>query len=311
MRACCANAGASAVGTSVGVLELAAAVLERDSVDEEGAFEDWMVLTHVDVAVVVRDATVFGGLVRHLMAVLEPMSHHCRQCPACCNVAAARLADFISAVARARDTKAADGDWVARRIILLCSLVASVLHLQESAVMLALDTMRALDRVIASQIVLGANCSESTKAAISNALMPTVCLFIANQGVRTMEAADKLMKTLSWNKPPLSTIALVLIVQVVPHIGFDRAGQAWFRRWWATCWKWLWGTEPVKPFVSDEAEFSYKMCAAQKTSTALSTLLRRRIYGAGFKAMLRDCLDDIDNLTIALNTCVYEGMRAP
>lgn len=310
MRGCRASEGASAVGGEAGALDVALDVVVRGLVDPEGAMEDWCALTHVEAAMTVKDASVFADVVSHLTAAFDAMSLHCRGCPECCNVAAAGLADFVSAVARVRDTRTDDGDWIARRVILLCSLVASVLHLQETTVVLTLNVMRSLDRLIASQIVLGVNCCEPTKAAISNALMPVVCLFVANRGCPSMQASDKLMKTLAWNKPPMAIIGLVLIVQTLPRLGSERDGQAWFRRWWITCWKWLWGADPDKPFVSDDSDFGYKMCACQKTSTVLATLLRRP-YGLVFKAMLRDCLDDVNNLTICLNNSVFEYEKEP
>ena len=130
--------------------------------------------------------------------------------------------------------------------------------------------------------------------------MPIACLMIVNAGCTSLEAGDRLLKTLAFNRPSLGIVALVLVVQATPLVGCHRGAVPWFAAWWARCWTWLIGDWTGGPH-KDEERKEYMMCGFQKSAGVVASLLRRP-YSPRFKALLRDCLDDLDHATICLNT---------
>jgi hypothetical protein len=297
----CASASLATVSEAADPVDAARAALDlgkRARVQPAEACDEWLVLTHAAAAALVTEATSFGMLVDRLVTLNEPMLQHCTECAACAEEALARTANFVSAIARTRDTRAAESEWVVRRAVVLCSLVSGLSRV--SANPPTPPVLKAFDRLVASQIVLGANASASSRSRLSNALMPLACLMIVNGGCTSLEAGERLLKTLAFNRPSLGIVALVLVVQATPLVGCHRDAAPWFAAWWVRCWAWLVGDWTGGPH-GDEEQKECMMCGLQKSAGVVASLLRRP-YGPRFKALLRDCLDDLDHATICLNT---------
>lgn len=90
--------------------------------------DEWIVLTDATCAAAVLEPPAFAKLIiDRLFKVHDAVHTHSCECTACCDAVVISAADFVSAVARARDASHKSGDWAIRRFMTI-TLITNLLN---------------------------------------------------------------------------------------------------------------------------------------------------------------------------------------